>query len=112
MQKMMNNIGNNAGTITAPPSQSNPQGGQPDKRTLRGRFNAAFDNISRQYKFWCWSCGVNLSHDGCNCKTRKTGHINEATMANPQGGNTAKDARFMKWIDPKSGRTVDQCVFV
>ena len=105
MQTMMNNM--------AQTSQSNPQGGQPDKRTgYRGRFRDAVSKICRQYKFWCWSCGVNLSHDGCNCGTPKPGHIKEATKDNPQGGNISKNARFMMFRHPTSGATIDHCVVI
>ena len=117
IQAMMSNMANsNAGTaVTAQTGQSNPQGGQPDnkgKGGSRGRFSEAVERICRQYKFWCWSCGVNLSHIGCNCRTPKPGHINEATIDNPQGGNISKNARIMKWRHPISRATVDHCVII
>ena len=116
MQTVLNNMAsNNTGTTTtAQNSQGNPQGGQQDKQQggYRGRFRNAFEGICRQYKFWCWSCGVNLSHDSCNCRTQKQGHIKNATKDNPQGGNTSKDARYMMWRHPTTGAPVDHCVVI
>lgn len=36
---------------------------------------------------YCWSHGI-TKHDGENCLHPKPGHIKEATLADPQGGNT------------------------
>lgn len=46
--------------------------------------------------------GCNLNHDSKDCRSvrRKTDHKNEATLQNPMGGNTAKDAFWNKWWNP------------
>ena len=57
----------------------------------------------RQYLFWCFSCGCNLSHDTRQCRTKqRAGHDQHlsATIDDPQGGNTSKDDRQGKWNGP------------
>lgn len=36
---------------------------------------------------YCWSHGVNVTHDGNNCLYPKDNHIKPATLNNPQGGS-------------------------
>jgi hypothetical protein len=60
--------------------------------------------IWRQYKCWCYSCGVNLSHNSNECRSRKfTAHSQHltATSNNQQGGNGKKDSNWMKWNSPR-----------
>jgi hypothetical protein len=60
--------------------------------------------IWRQYKCWCFSCGVNLSHNSNECRSRKfTGHSQHltATFHDQQGGNGNKDNNWMKWNSPR-----------
>ena len=48
----------------------------------------------RQWRSWCYTCGVNLNHNSSNCRrSKRPGHDAnpEATMENPQGGNTSKN---------------------
>jgi hypothetical protein len=60
--------------------------------------------IWRQYKCWCYSCRVNLSHNSNECRSRKFAahpqHLN-ATFNNQQGGNGKKDNNWMKWNSPR-----------
>ena len=112
VQNMMQSMTNNTGQ---PPAhyrteRGNPQGGRDNGGRGHGGRYGAMDNVCRQYRMWCWSCGVNLSHNSGNCNTHKTGHIDTATYASPQGGNLKKNARHMKWRHPISGATIDQCV--
>jgi len=68
----------------------------------RGRDNTRSQEW-RQWKKWCWSCGVNLSHnsEAHRSEFRKLpGHNNTATTTNPLGGNIAKDGLWMKWWSP------------
>ena len=37
------------------------------------------------HRFYCWSHEVNVSHDSCNCKKKKTGHQDTATYCNQMG---------------------------
>jgi hypothetical protein len=60
--------------------------------------------IWRQCKCWCYSCGVNLSHNSNECRSRKfTAHSQHltATFNNQQGGNGKKDSNWMKWNSPR-----------
>lgn len=120
MQTMMQSMAANqppAQYRTERTERSNPLVGQnaggrdAGGRDRSGQFGA-MDNICRQYRMWCWSCGVNLSHTGGNCNTHKAGHIDLATFANPQGGNVKKNGRHMKWRHPISGATIDHCINV
>ena len=64
----------------------------------------------RQFNQYCSSCGVNLSHPGKDCKTKKHWHNDAATFQNQMGGNSKKDHKWMKFLDPKTGKTVDYCI--
>jgi hypothetical protein len=60
--------------------------------------------IWRQYKCWCYSCGVNLSHNSNECRSQKfTAHSQNptATINDQQGGNGKKDSNWMKWNSPR-----------
>ena len=113
LQAMTNNhTGNPKGGPTTPliRTERDHTGVRGDRRG-RGQPQAE-DNRCRQYYQWYHSCGVNLSHHSSNCRTPKSGHINTATIDNPQGGNTKKDNRHMKWRHPVTGETIDHCVVV
>eukprot|EP00536_Pseudo-nitzschia_multiseries_P014588 jgi/Psemu1/39306/gm1.39306_g len=65
----------------------------------------------KQYKYYCHSCGVNLTHDGRSCYRRnnRAGHQEGATYDNQMGGATRNNDRWLQWNGPdpnKSGRTV------
>ena len=81
-------------------------GGKGDKK----KTTDALYTVWRQWKFWCHSCGCNLNHDSEKCKSarKKKGHKNEATIQNPMGGNTAKDAFFNKWWNPADHKPYDK----
>ena len=65
--------------------------------------------VWKQYVFWCYTCGVNLSHHSCGCR-RKTreGHGTHptATYTDPQGGNPNRIELFGKWSSPE-GKVCD-----
>ena len=72
-----------------------------------GGSNNRRGNVRRQtympYKFWCFSCGTNISHDTRDCRTKaRQGHDQHltATINDPQGGNTSRDDRFGKYNGP------------
>jgi len=72
---------------------------------------ASINKEWRQWKFWCHSCGCNLQHnsDGCkNPRRRKEGHKDEATKANPMGGNEAKNALWHRWCQPSTNKPFDK----
>ena len=70
--------------------------------TIRGDPNGPW----RQWKYWCYSCGTNLSHNSIDCHRTKIQRPDHdrlksiATKDNPQGGNSKKDHLWMKWCDP------------
>eukprot|EP00536_Pseudo-nitzschia_multiseries_P013180 jgi/Psemu1/34287/gm1.34287_g len=64
----------------------------------------------KQYKYYCHSCGVNLTHDGRNCYRRSNGagHQEGATYDNQMGGATRNNERWLQWNGPdpnRNGRT-------
>ena len=63
---------------------------------------------SRQYKYYCYSHGINLSHSGKDCRNKRAGHDNHpgATRCDPCGGCTRNNAKWMKWQTP-AGEIVD-----
>ena len=70
--------------------------------TIRGDPNGPW----RQWKYWCYSCGTNLSHNSNECHRTKNQLPDHdrfkatATKDNPQGGNSKKDHLWLKWCDP------------
>jgi hypothetical protein len=58
----------------------------------------------RRYNKWCWSCGVNLSHNSDEkdrkCYHKRTGHIATATKDNPHGGNAERNHMWLWWCNP------------
>eukprot|EP00536_Pseudo-nitzschia_multiseries_P013056 jgi/Psemu1/33974/gm1.33974_g len=56
----------------------------------------------KQYKYYCHSCGVNLTHDGRSCYRRrnKAGHQEGATFDNQMGGATRNTERWLQWNGP------------
>ena len=76
----------------------------------RSRVNRTGDSKCQQFNQYCSSCGVNLSHPGKDCKTKKHWHNDAATFQNQMGGNSKKDHKWMKFLDPSTGKTVDYCI--
>ena len=70
--------------------------------TIRGDPNGPW----RQWKYWCYSCGTNLSHNSMDChrtKIQRPDHDRYKSLAtkdNPLGGNSKKDHLWMKWCNP------------
>lgn len=65
-----------------------------------------------QWKYWCWTCGVNLTHNTARHKGNKqAAHQNHltATKDNPQGGGiAARDVLWMKWCHPINRKVYDK----
>jgi hypothetical protein len=105
------NNGNYSGTSVA--NRSNVGGSMTTSAgTTSGRTRGykSNDGECRQFKHYCSSCGVNLSHEGKDCRTKKHWHNDAATFQNQMGGNSKKDHKWMKFLDPTTGKTVDYCV--
>lgn len=63
----------------------------------------ANDTDWQQYKYWCYSCGVNLTHDSGNCPPNRCRrcHDANATNANPgTGANTKRNNLWELWFHP------------
>eukprot|EP00536_Pseudo-nitzschia_multiseries_P016827 jgi/Psemu1/47967/gm1.47967_g len=60
----------------------------------------------KQYKYYCHSCVVNLTHDGRSCYRRrnKADHQEGATYDNQMGGATRNTERWLKWNGPDPNR--------
>ena len=72
---------------------------QQPRRTKGGRKENKLLKTWRQYTYWCYTCGVNLTHntsDGCIREPKRQGHNLEATRENP-GGNTSRNHLWMQW---------------
>eukprot|EP00536_Pseudo-nitzschia_multiseries_P003829 jgi/Psemu1/8629/gm1.8629_g len=56
----------------------------------------------KQYKYYCHSCGVNLSHNGRECFNRqnRAAHQEGATFDNQMGRANRNTDRWMKWNGP------------
>jgi len=56
----------------------------------------------RQYKYWCWHCGVNISHESMLCRkplSEARKHPN-ATRTTPEGGNMKRERYWGMWNHP------------
>jgi uncharacterized membrane protein YgcG len=75
-----------------------------------GNRNAAASSDEwRQWNRWCYSCGCNLNHDSKDCPTRKRrkDHKDEATQADPMGGNKSRSHLWNKWCNPVTHKSHD-----
>jgi len=54
----------------------------------------------RQWKQFCWSCGVQLNHNSATCKHQRNGHVVTATYEDQQGGNDRRNHLWEKWCGP------------
>eukprot|EP00536_Pseudo-nitzschia_multiseries_P003593 jgi/Psemu1/8153/gm1.8153_g len=56
----------------------------------------------RQCKFYCYLCGVNISHASLKCTARgkQPDHKAEATLDNHMGGSDTQTYMWMKWSNP------------
>jgi hypothetical protein len=64
---------------------------------------------TRQYKYYCYTHGINQSHNGSACKNPSAKHKEhpEATPCNPCGGCTRNLERWMKWPSPNGLTSTD-----
>lgn len=71
-------------TVT-PPSATHPA---PPRLAVNNPF-AVYGPTGR-VRFYCWTHGLgpNSNHTSCTCKSRATGHVEDATLFNMQGGST------------------------
>eukprot|EP00536_Pseudo-nitzschia_multiseries_P001323 jgi/Psemu1/3059/gm1.3059_g len=65
----------------------------------------------KQYKYYCHSCGVNLTHGGRSCykQRNRADHQEGATFDNQMGEATRNTDRWLKWNGPnpnRNGRTM------
>ena len=75
---------------------------QTNNRTTPGRSDET--RVWRQWNFWCWSCGTNLTHNSGECSpdrhNYRRGHKKSATKSNPDGGNVRRNHLWGKWCHP------------
>jgi hypothetical protein len=64
---------------------------------------------TKQYKFYCSSHGVNISHHSGNCKDKKAGHNSEATFKNKMGGSEKRSDLYMQWRNLDTGELCKYC---
>jgi len=88
------------GVVTTP---GIPTGTMENQRKGKGKW--------RQWRSWCYTCGVNLNHStsGCRKFLKAPGHDThtEATKDDPQGGNTTKNHLWMKWCHSITNKAQD-----
>ena len=58
-----------------------------EQRTNGGNRNNRSRKPTLRHKFYCWSHGVNVSHNGDSCNAKKHGHNEAATYCNQLGGH-------------------------
>jgi hypothetical protein len=58
-----------------------------DKENKKNRYNNNNNNPFRNWNY-CWSHGMNKSHNGHRCKFPLQGHVKSATINNTQNGST------------------------
>ena len=64
---------------------------------------------ARQYKYYCYTHGINQSHNGSECKNPSAQHKDHpgATPCNPCGGCVRNLERWMKWPSPNGLTSTD-----
>eukprot|EP00536_Pseudo-nitzschia_multiseries_P005790 jgi/Psemu1/13578/gm1.13578_g len=87
-------------------NQGGNQQHTPQPRSQRGPRRRRFQTEWKQYKHYCHSCGVNLSHDSCDCNRFKNNHQAGATFDNKIRGSTWNTEKWMKWSKPSSWATL------
>jgi predicted RNase H-like nuclease (RuvC/YqgF family) len=93
-QQMLNQMTALATTVLTLQKKLNNNNQEQGNHRRRGRRNndrcrhggAGHGNTAHVFKY-CWS-HRNCAHNRTNCKSKADGHINDATYANMQGGNT------------------------
>jgi hypothetical protein len=91
--------------LATQPAHIAPQRGrpQPNNATTTARPAAsATPGGWRQYKWWCYHCGVNISHESMQCRkpfSEARKHPN-AHRGSPEGGNMKREPYWMKWYHP------------
>ena len=56
-----------------------------------------------RYKFYCWSHGVNPSHNSCSCTNKFPGHQNATVYTNQMVGWTTNAPRWCGFVTPWDG---------
>ena len=70
------------------------------------------DKIWTKWKYWCYTCGTNVSHDsrehtGQHKDSAHDKHLDD-TKDDTQGGNSTKDKYWMKWCDHTTYQAKDK----
>jgi len=82
-----------AGTAkAAPPNKNNNQENNNPNAMFKGRD-------------YCWTCGLQPTHNGKNCRNKQDGHKDDATINNMKGGNPKilqRRGEKTKWQAPAS----------
>ena len=116
LKSELHSIKNKSSSHPPPPPPSNSGGGGGNGSSNRNRNGSSNRNrtgsskVWRQWKHWCHSCGCNLHHDSKDCtdpRKRKEGHKDEATYANPMGGNIARNGLWHRWCQPGTNLPFD-----
>ena len=81
-----------AQSTTATNSTNNAKTGWTNNRTGSGEW--------RQYKHWCHTYGVNISHNSDGCRRRSPAHDLTSTKDNPKNGNVKRNGLWMQWNSP------------
>lgn len=76
-------------------------------------FNSPHHTEWKQWKFNCYTCGVNLTHDTRDHGNRRPRKAPDhdahhtATFQDQQGGNAKKNRLWLKWYNPYTGKAHD-----
>ena len=85
-----NNNGNNNG--------GNNNGNNPNNTRSKGRKVSTTPTIC--YKFYCWSHGVNPSHNSCTCTNKFPSHQNAVIYTNQMNGWQMNTPRWCRFVTP------------
>ena len=70
------------------------------------------DKIWTKWKYWCYTCGTNVSHDSCGHTERRKDSAHDqhisAAKDKPHGGNSTKGKYWMKWCPPITYKAIDK----
>ena len=90
------NNNNNNGNNNNNNNGGNNGGNNPNNRN--GRRQSTTPNL--RYKFYCWSHGVNPTHNSCQCTNNFPGHQNSAIYTNQMNGWQTNAPRWCGFVTP------------
>ena len=93
-----NNNNNSGGGKNNNNNNNNNSGGGNNSNNTRSKGRKVSTKPNVRYKYYCWSHGVNPSHNSCQCTNPVPGHQNAAIYTNQMNGWQTNAARWCGFV--------------